>query len=292
MYPISRNCSLISGILILLFSMSAFLINDLFFHYQGNNYLPEGAYTAGFSLILILVGVRIYLDKTHYLSELTQSVLSLYLVMSAIGLLTNAVQFTPYLPVDKFLIDIDLFLGIDMPSIIKWTISHPWLQYVLVQIYDSLPFQMAFLPLMVAVFGKFNILREYFCLMLVSALIGFVFYYFFPTTAPASNIMSPYFSHLQHATGLKFSEIHNYLVPSTIEGGMIALPSFHTIWAWLCIYLVRPWFWVLVIVLSINLLLMISCVLLGWHYFIDLIGSLIVILITHSIHHYLAKKTN
>lgn len=292
MYPITRNCSLISGILIVLFSISAVLVNHFFFHYPGNNYLPNSAYPAGFSLLLILLGVRIYLNKTHYISELIQAVLSLYIVMAIIALLTNAVQFTPFAPIDKYLLAIDRALGVNTPLLLEWIIKHPRLQYILVQIYDSLPFQMAFLPLIVAISGKFNILREYFCLMLVSALIGFVFYYFFPTTAPASNILSPYFSEFQHATGIKFSEIHHHMLPSTIEGGMIAMPSFHTIWAWFCIYLVRSSFLLFVFILPINLLLIVSCVLLGWHYFIDLIGSLLVILISHGIHHFLSKRIN
>ena len=290
MPPLSRNCSIISGILIVLFSIAILLVNQLFFQYKGNNYLPEGVYAAGFSLVLTLVGVRTFLEKDHYIRELTQTILSLYLVMCVIALLTNAVQFTPFTPIDNYLIDIDHLFRIDVSSIVPWTQKYPWFQYVLVQIYDSLPFQMAILPILVGISGKFHILREYFCLMLVSALIGFVFYYFFPTTAPASNFISSDFSILQHATGLKFSEIHNHLVPSTIEGGMIALPSFHTIWAWFCLYLVRHWFWVFAIVLPVNLLLVLSCVLLGWHYMIDIAGAVIVILITHGIHHFLAKK--
>lgn len=290
MHPISRNCSLISGILIVLFSIATLLINYHFFHFKGNNYLPEGAWPAGFSLVLTLVGVRLFLDKDHYISKLTQAILSLYLVMCVIALLTNAVQFTPFAPIDKYLIKIDHLFGIDVPTIVAWTLKYPWVQYALVQIYDSLPFQMAILPILVAISGQFHILRAYFCLMLVSALIGFVFYYFFPTTAPATNFISSDFSVLQHATGLKFSEIHNHLVPSTIEGGMIALPSFHTIWAWFCVYLVRHWFLLFAIILPVNLLLVLSCVLLGWHYMIDIAGALIVILITHGIQHCLAKR--
>lgn len=290
MHLISRNCSLISGILIILFSICVSLVNFQFFHFQGNNYLPHGAGTAGISILLTVIGVRIYLEKTHYICELMQAVLSLYLVMGVIALLTNAVQFTPFTPIDRYLIAIDHALGINTSLLIEWTSKHPWLQYILAQIYDSLPLQMAILPIAVAISGKFHILREYFCLMLVSALIGFVFYYFFPTTAPASNIASPWFGTLQHATGIKFSEIHHHLAPSTIEGGMIALPSFHTIWAWLCIYLVRSWFFALIVILPLNLLLIISCVLLGWHYFVDIIGGLVVILTTHAIHNLLAKQ--
>ena len=235
---------------------------------------------------MIFCALRYYLDKTHYFCKLIQAVLSIYIVMGAIGLLTNAVQFTPFPPIDKYVIAFEHSLHIDMSQIVAWTAKHTWLQKKLAEIYDSLPYQMSILPVVIAIFGQFDKLREYLCLMLISTIIGFEFYYFFPTTAPASNLYSPFFSPEQLATGIKFTEIHNHLSPSTIEGGMIALPSFHVIWAWLCVYLVRGYKFLFILLLPINLVLVLSCVLLGWHYPSDVLGSLIVIFATHAIYQF------
>lgn len=70
---------------------------------------------------------------------------------------------------------------------------------------------------------------------------------------------------------------------------MISFPSFHVIWAWLCLYLVRQWRWVFILLLTMNFVLMVSCVLLGWHYCIDLAGSAVVIFLSHLLYDYILR---
>ncbi len=54
------------------------------------------------------------------------------------------------------------------------------------------------------------------------------------------------------------------------------MPSFHTIWALLCVYLLRDWKYPFIVLGLINSLLIIACVLLGWHYLSDvLVGVLL-----------------
>jgi len=133
--------------------------------------------------------------------------------------------------------------------------------------------------------------HEFYFLLLVSMIIGFVFYYFFPTMAPSSVIDSPYFLEEQRATALKFSQIHHYLQPTTIEGGLIAMPSFHVIWAYLCLYALRGWPILCGILFPVNCLLALACILLGWHYPIDLVGSIVVILMSQAILRYCYRKS-
>ena len=153
--------------------------------------------------------------------------------------------------------------------------------------YNTLPYQMSYIPMLIIASGRTKYIREYYFLFLISAIIGFSFYYFFPSTAPASIIKSNYFSTAQYATSLKFMQIHQHIQPTTIDGGMIALPSFHTIWAWFCLYLLRGWPVVFFIMLPVNLLLVASCVLLGWHYPMDILGGIVVILLSHGLYFYL-----
>lgn len=282
----ANQCFNVAGLILGLLATIAFTINHFFYQYKGNNYFPPGVFQAGICLLLMVGCTRFYLGKHHVLYKFSQSILKLYLVMGGIALLTNAVQLTPFLPIDKQLIATELFFGIDLSRIIAWTAKHPLIHLILSCVYDSLTWQMTFLPIMVTCFGGFTVLRQYFCFMLISAILGFTIYYFFPTLAPASNIVSTYFRPEQYATGIKFTEIHHHLYPSTMEGGMIAFPSFHAIWAWFCLYLVRPWPIIFFLLLPVNLLLVLSCVLLGWHYPIDIIGSILIILFTHAINNY------
>ncbi len=145
-------------------------------------------------------------------------------------------------------------------------------------IYDSLAYQMCFLPLVLILLGRFERMKEYYFSCFLLPLWALVFTIFFLLTAPASVISSPFFSPYQMATGLKFQQIHHHVTPTTREGGLIAFPSFHTIWALLNVYLLKEWLIPCLFLLVLNMLLLISCVLLGWHYLIDVLGGIILVL--------------
>jgi hypothetical protein len=195
---------------------------------------------------------------------------------------TNAVQLTPFPLIDSYLISLEQSIGFSLTKVMHWTYQQPWLSYLLVFSYGTLAMQMAFIPLliMLVIFFEPNRsrerLRRYYCLMLLTTLIGFSIYYFFPTAAPAAFLKSPHFTAEQYATGLKFMEIRHYIPPSTLKGGLIALPSHHTIWAILCLYLVYPYKTAFYLLLVNNCLLIVACVLLGWHYPIDIFAALLI----------------
>lgn len=211
--------------------------------------------------------------------------------MCIIALVTNAVQYTPFPPIDEYILKFEVRLGIKMPAILAWLYHHPTFKTLLNFIYDSLPYQMTYIPLALILLGKKTYIREYYFLLLISALMGFSFYYFFPTTAPASIINSDYFSEAQHATELKFIQIHQHIAPTTLDGGLIALPSFHAIWAWLCLYAVRGWPIIFFTLLPVNCLLILSCVLLGWHYFLDIVSAWILIFFAHIVSAHSKKRS-
>ncbi len=286
----TNHCPLFLAFVIFLLSTVAFVVNRVAFHFPGNNYYPPGSLHIGFILALSLAGVRLLWEKDSMFSRLILELNYFFWVLAIITLATNAVQYTPFPPIDTFLISIEKRLSINMAKIVAWTANHPSLRKLLVFSYDSLVYQMAYVPLLFILTRRYDSLHEFYCLLLLSVLIGFLFYYFFPTVAPASMVKSPYFSIFQHATGIKFDEIHQYIPPSTLEGGLIAMPSFHAIWAWLCLYLVRQFYLLAFLLLPLNVLLTASCVLLGWHYVLDLMGSLIVIILTFSIYRSLKKS--
>lgn len=258
-------------------SVLALLLNYFIYHFPGNNYFPENAPLAAILLILFYLGSILYYGRSSRLSLIGKELLYFFCIMSVIALATNAVQLTPFSTIDHYIHSFETKIGIDLINIISWTNQTPSFKYVLGCVYDSLPYQMSILPMFIIAMGRFQTIRNYYFLMLTSTLIGFLFYYFFPTTAPASVITSPLFSNDQIATGLKFTQIHHHLIPSTNAGGLIALPSFHTIWALLCIYLLKDWKIPCIVLMIINFLLIASCVLLGWHYFLDILAGFLVV---------------
>ncbi|MGQ3887811.1 phosphatase PAP2 family protein [Legionella sp. CNM-1927-20] len=286
-----RACSIIAGLLIGLLSSLAFYVNSHYYHYIGNNYFPPFALWAAICLFLILIGLRLQFGNNDYFIEITHAFAGIYLTMLLIALATNAAQYSPFPPIDKYIVALESQFYIDLPALMAWTNQHPNFKLVLGLAYDSLAWQMGFSPLLVALLGQFSKVWEYFCLLLISAIIGFTFYYFFPTTAPASILKSPFFLPEQYITGIKFMQIHNHQQPTSLEGGMVALPSFHFIWAWLCLYIVRGFKLLFIVMIPINFFLALACILLGWHYPLDLIGSVLVLLIAHFIYNYLKKRS-
>jgi membrane-associated phospholipid phosphatase len=276
--------------LILFLSLTAFLINVIFYHYPGNNYFPPDTPYIAAILLIIYIGFSIQVGSTSQPTKIAKEIIILFVLMSILAILTNAVQYTPFYPIDHKIILFEQSLHINLNAIIAWTNGYPAIKKGLVVIYDSLTMQLTYIPLLIIITNQKQKIREFYFLMLVSALIGFIFYYFFPTTAPASVVESSFFSEAQKATSLKFFQLHQHISPSTLDGGLIAFPSFHVIWAWLCLYLLRDWPILFFPVGLLNLTLLLSCVLLGWHYPMDIFGGLLVVGIAHSLYFILVKK--
>ncbi|MBL7478851.1 phosphatase PAP2 family protein [Legionella bononiensis] len=270
----SRYVPILSGLIISL-SLSVLLINSYFFKFPGNNYFPEDTPLLALILFINYLGLIVFFGTNTRASNSGKELLYFFGVMCLIALATNAVQLTPFPPIDVYIVRFESKLNINMVRILEWTNTYPWFKYLLNVIYSSIHYQMSIIPLLIIATGRFYLLRDYYFLLLVTAIIGFAFYYFFPTTAPASIISSSLFSPEQIATGYKFNQIHSYINPTTNEGGLIALPSFHTVWALFCVYLLKEWIIPCIILLVINVLLITSCVLLGWHYPIDILGGFI-----------------
>lgn len=266
---------IILGVFIVLFSLVAQLINSFIYQYPGNNYFPPNTIPIGLILLLFYTGLLLLVGKKSNRSAYALELLYFYGVMGLIALATNAVQLTPFSTIDKHIIAFEALLHINNEAIVAWTRNHYNLDFLLSTIYDSLTNQMCFIPLFVIAMGRFELLRDYYFLLLFTTLFGFSFYYFFPTIAPASIFKSSSYTPYQMATGLKFNQIRQHIHPTTMEGGLIALPSFHTIWAILCVYLLKEWSIAFYTLLLINILLIVSCILTGWHYSIDILAGIL-----------------
>lgn len=259
----------------------AFLVNRLIYQFPGNNYFPPHTLYVGFSVLLMYLGFYLQFGQDSKITKAFKELTLLFLVMTILVTATNAAQYTPFPPIDHHLMTWQAWFPLEMQDYLTWRDAHPLIKTYLEYVYLSLTYQMTYLPLLIIFLGRTHRMREYYFLLMITGIIGYGFYYFFPTTAPASILENIPFAEEQRATGLKFNQIHQYIQPTTLEGGMIAFPSFHVIWAWLCVWLVRDWQILSLFLGMINLMLVAACVLLGWHYWIDVIGSLIVIGFAH-----------
>ncbi|ETO93243.1 phosphatase PAP2 family protein [Legionella oakridgensis] len=284
MRTLKTTCIISSGAGLCGFAIIVMAINYFFYQYPGNNYIPPIFLTIALFLLLTYSGAILQYGRSGNLTLMIKEAIYYYTVVMILLFACNAIQYTPFPPIDKYILKFESSLYINMEGIVRWTREHPNINTLLMYSYRTLDYQLNFIPILVIAAKRFQLMREYYFLLFSSALIGYTFYYFFPTTAPASVIDSPLFFEAQRATGLKFQQIHSYIQPTTLEGGMIATPSFHAIWAWFCLYLLRPWPIAFGILLIVNLLLFTSCILLGWHYPIDLVASVIIVLIAHKLY--------
>ncbi len=279
---LNQRCvvTLMAGVLVAL-SAIALLVNAFVYHYPGINYFPPNNHQIVITIILVCLGFNLQYGKRSRPTKIAKEVIVFYAVMAVIALATNAVQYTPFSTIDTQIVAFEKMFHFNLTDAMRWTSAHPLLKEILIIAYESLAFQIAFLPLWMIVRSDLAILDEYYLLLLLTTLIGFVFYYFFPTTAPASVIKNQYFFKSQIATGLKFMQVHQHINPTTMDGGLISFPSFHVIWAWLCLYLMRGSI-LIIILFPLNILAIISCVLLGWHYPSDLLGSAVILMLAHG----------
>jgi membrane-associated phospholipid phosphatase len=73
---------------------------------------------------------------------------------------------------------------------------------------------------------------------------------------------------------MKFYQVHHFQAVTTMLGGMIAFPSFHVAWSVLLAYAALPWKKAFPFVAFWNALVIVSTVLLGWHYLVDVPAGL------------------
>ncbi len=271
-----KKTLIINWILIFIFAIICQLYNYYHTHYIGNPYLPTYAHPIILYLCLIYSGVSVTFGPSHYVTKTSKRAIAVYLCLWVLVLLTDSVQYTPFKPIDHLLYQADQLLFFDTQRTLAWVFEHPAITKLLTYSYAFLEIEMVLLFLCLIVINDNQCLKETLFLLLSTALIGFSLYYFFPTLAPASILKSPYFFKEQLDTGIKFTQIHHYVYPSTMEGGMIALPSFHCIWALITQRYTKRWPYIWWLLLPINTLLITACVALGWHYLIDIIFSCLI----------------
>ena len=186
---------------------------------------------------------------------------------------SNALQTTPFPPIDQALVKFDQWLGINTVAIMAWMHHHPHLHKIVNFCYGMLPLELVCIPVSLAILNARKALSIFFIAELISFFVGGAIYYFFPTMAPSGVFHSPYFSIQQQDTSLRFYAVHHFLKLTTSDGGLIAFPSFHVVWAILLTNACRAkkiFFYPMV---CLNLVIIASTVLLGWHYFADVIAG-------------------
>ncbi|MDE2142646.1 MAG: phosphatase PAP2 family protein [Elusimicrobia bacterium] len=197
------------------------------------------------------------------------------LAVIASAALVTGIQYTPFAPIDSTLARWDAALGYDTVAVLARVAAHPGPRFLLNRIYESTDLLLILAPLPALIRGDRRVMRVYLHAVIYTFLIGSLFYYFFPSSGPASVFSSPDFLPVQRATYMKFVQVHTRAPVTTFLGGMIAFPSFHVAWSVLTSYAARPNRRLFAAAAAWNALVIVSTVVLGWHYAVDVPAGLL-----------------
>jgi PAP2 superfamily len=180
---------------------------------------------------------------------------------------------------DALLGRIDQSLGVSVPAIMAWA-SHHWLGTIINAIYPLVTPFLLVAALAPSLMGKKREAREFLLANLIAFAVGLPLFALIPAVAPW------YYYHLvpplnQAICWDMFRELRlsgPYLFHDQ-AAGVVCFPSFHVIWTILCagaMWGFRP---LRAPVTLLSLLIILSTLTTGWHYFADVIAGALVALL-------------
>ncbi len=263
----SKNfCLLLSALLILsLFIGAASLIYNHFTHHYPFTIVPHHVISI-FFISFIFLGIFIFSRKIKnqmpVASLFLKTLSRFYFIILILIVAGLAIQVTPFAAQNKILLQIDQVMHFHVLSLMQWTYSARWLAEFSWTIYLLL-FPIVFItPLILALFNEEKQIDIYFSAFILSLLIGYVIYYFFPTSSPAAVLKSSEFAFCQVQVVAQFQAMHHYHHVFHPCSGLIAY-AFKNI---------KKIFYP---VLIFSALVIFSTLATGWHFLIDVIGGII-----------------
>lgn len=232
----------------------------------------KGLFAIAFGFLFLFYGFYIRLLSPRSSTFLWGTGLFFWTVLVNL-VFANGLQATPFSPIDEALVKSDQWMGINTSLMMAWTYHHAHIHAIFRFAYDSLVYEIIFIPVMLMLLNQRKALGMFFIAQLFSFYIGSVIYYFFPTMAPSGVFHNPFFSATQEDTSLRFFQVHHYLQVTSDQGGLIAFPSFHVVWAILLTYACKKQKIIFYPLMAYNSILIVSTVFLGWHYATDVIGG-------------------
>lgn len=234
----------------------------------------KGFFAFIFGLVFLLYGMFVRRESPRASTFIWGLGLFFWCLLSNM-VLVNSIQATPFSPIDATLVKIDQWMGLNTPALMTWTHNHQTFHHVFHFCYSVIGLELIGIPLLLTIFCRRKALGIFYIAIMITLIIGCLIYYFFPTMAPSGIFHSPYFSASQEDTSMRFHEVHHYLKVTSTNGGLIAFPSFHVMWAILLTNACRGQKIIFYPLAFFNLIVIAATVFLGWHYLTDVIAAFI-----------------
>ena len=243
---------------------------------------------AGFQLILSLLfflSYKLY-QKFRPIPEIVILLRTAFVVFSYSPfalILTYLVTTTNQPYIDSSLASIDEYFFVYTPSIIFWFKDHNLWNLFFLLIYDTYYIQFAFVLLYFSFYREGIVLQRFVMQFMIASILTSLISNFFPAAGvyvwydyTPSDLVVSALNHLQELR-------HNILDITKIDG-IVSLPSFHAVMAFIYIYVFRNERKIIFLpILILNSLMIFSCLPIGFHYFADILGAVPVFLATIGI---------
>lgn len=225
-------------------------------------------------------------DKSPRVSLFIECIGLIYLITFISDAFCLGIQLTPFPRHDLFFSHMDHLVGFHLLPIVNYVYTHSGFYYFFKHVYNSMGAELLLGPLLLALLFERRHLDVLFISILISTLIGFNIYYFFPTTDPAGALHDQHFLTIMYMVVQRFDALHLHEVIKGSLGGLIGFPSFHVIWAISIAYACRHRKILFYPFALLSGLIIISTLALGWHFLMDVIGGILVV----SISFFLAER--
>lgn len=198
--------------------------------------------------------------------------------ISSFTVLMYAVASFPRPLCDAQLAAFDAWCGVDVPAIRDWTNARAGVRLALDAAYGLLLFQLPTIIIVLGLLGDRRPLETFVLQEIVASLLTVAVFAVLPADGPFSFYgydPSPDQAHyLEHFRGIRSGELRSISLAGA--AGLVTFPSFHTAEALLMALAVRRRRGLFLAFGSLNLLVALSTMTTGWHYFADVVAGLAV----------------
>lgn len=177
--------------------------------------------------------------------------------------------------VDDCLARWDAACGVHLPAIVQWTSHHPSVRVLLEWAYNSLLWQTPLVIVVLGFSGDRRRLEGFVRQFLFGTLSCAALFTLFPAEGPFAyygyETSATQARYLDHLHGLR--DGGRTVISWNGAEGLITFPSFHTAWAILLAWSLRGRGGLGHVSAAVNLLVIVSTLTTGWHYFVDVLGG-------------------
>ena len=185
---------------------------------------------------------------------------------------------------DELLVSADRAMGFEWMRVFSFYRDHPQIVPLSRFVYNSMMFQLPLIPLGLFVVGRDSRGWVFITAWVLMGIITALVYPMFPAAGPHVHFgispqdlpepgkMFPWTTG-QTIEGIRSGRIHDM---DTAMAGLVSFPSFHTAAAVMFAWAAVPLRWIRFPVILLNVAMVLSTIVSGSHYFIDLIGGVVV----------------